>query len=107
MNAIVDRQVDEEDVPLSALLMAATDGIHKKCTRAVFEENCTVTSGDCSRSGNVCSKCVSHLSRCRVDSMHAEWILAYHMFVVVHCTFTVLEKNEAELFLFQPAKLLF
>jgi len=76
MNAIVDAQEDEEDAPLSVLLMAATGGIHEKCTPAVFEENFTVTSGDCSRSGNVCSKCVSHLSLCRVDSMHTEWISA-------------------------------
>ena len=65
-------------------------------------------SGDCSRSGNVCSICVSHPSQCRVDSVHAEWISACHVFVVVvHCTFTVLGKKEAELFLFQLAKILF
>jgi hypothetical protein len=41
----------------------------------------------------------------------AKWILfmlnGYHMFVVVHCTFTLSEKKEAELLLFQPTKLLF
>ena len=102
MNAIVGGQEDEKDAPLSVLLAAATDGIHEKCTCAVFEENCTVVCGDCcrSRSGNVCSKCVSCLSLYRVDSMHAEWISACHVFVVVHCTFTVLEKRRENHFYF-------
>jgi hypothetical protein len=107
MSAIVDGQEGEKDSPLSVLLTATIDGRHEKCTCAVFEENCTVMSGDCIRSGNVCSKCVSCLCMCIVDSIHAEWISACHMFVVVHCTFTVLEKKEAVLLLFQPTQLLF
>jgi len=101
MNAIVGGQEDEKDAPLSVLLTATTDGRQEKCSCAVFEENCTVTSGDCSRSGNVCSKCVSCLCMCKVDSMHAEWISALHMFfIVVHCTFTVLEKRKQNCYYF-------
>jgi len=100
MNAIVDGREDEIDTPLSVLLTATTDGRHEKCTCAVFVENCTVMSGDCSRSGNVCSKCVSCLSLCRVDSTRAEWMSACDMFVVVRCTFTMLEKMRQNCFYF-------
>jgi hypothetical protein len=31
-----------------------------ECTCAALQENCGFMSGDCSRSENVCSKCVSH-----------------------------------------------
>ena len=60
-------------------------------------------NSDCSRRGNIHSKHVLHSpdtgreeeGLCKVDSMHAEWISALHMFfIVVHCTFTVLEKRK-------------
>jgi hypothetical protein len=104
MNAIVDGKEDEKDAPLSVLFTATADRRHEKCTCAVFEENCTVMSGDCSRSGNVWSKCVSHFSLCKVDSMHAEWVSACHKFVVVHCSFTVLEKRWQNRFFFSQLR---
>lgn len=42
MNTIVDGKEDDGDAALSGLFTAATDGRHKKCTCAVFEENCAV-----------------------------------------------------------------
>jgi hypothetical protein len=44
----------------SGMPAAATDGRQVKLACAVSAENCGVMSADCSRSGNVCSKCVLH-----------------------------------------------
>jgi hypothetical protein len=102
MSAVADGQEDEKMLPFVSCLqlqqMGDTKNVHVLCLRKT-ELLCLVIVAEVGMSAS-CVICVSVCAKW-IDSMRAEWISACHIFLVVHCTFIVLEKWRQNCFYFK------